>query len=846
MNLHRRPAPDRSVTVKVAVFSVVLALLGLVPLFLHRPAALDDLRLLPWWSLAILFAITEISVVHLQIRGRKTSLSLRELPLVMGLFLAQPSALLIGRLIGSLVVFVLYRRQTPIKALFNTALVLAGTAFAEAAFLGVLSGGDPLGFRGCLAALLAAVAVVLLDAAALTQVKIWYEGPIPKLAIVRMMIVSVLFAAVVGLIGVVPVLAFSRGEAAVPVALLGVVVLLGYRALAALTERHARLERLYELSDALAGAPGSTDVVRSVLGQSADLLRAGYAEVMLSGVGTGSQLWSQRHGERVYGPVEAGAHHLTLPFPSESVRLVRGDTPAEVEFLSARGVREAIVVPLRIDGPIAGHLMVADRRGEERGFAPGDGRLLETVANHGSVALRNGRLIEQLHFEARHDELTGLPNRLNFRGLLEDAADAARRGVNCAVMVLDFNGFKAINDSLGHPAGDELLRVLAGRFRAAVGTDGTVARLGGDEFAIVVGAADAEAALEVARRVLATFEDPVPVAGTRLRVGGSLGIALGPAHGTTGADLLRKADVAMYVAKSAAGGWRMYSADMLIPAPETFTLATDLRDAIQADEIGIVVHPLVELETGLVHSFEALARWHHPTLGEISPEDFFAAAEHSGQVAALSERILDLALAACRHWLEAGIPLRVAVNLAPRWLADPSLPDQIGSALLRHGISADRLCLELTESSAMDEPRRAGEVLTRLRAMGVHLSVDDFGTGYSSLNFLSRLPIDQMKIHQSFVQQMYNSARDRAVVQSIIDLGRNLGLEVVAEGVADAGTRRALQEMGCDLAQGYVFTAPVTVEEVPAMVQRAGMVGRSSRPSSSTVIRPSAFTVVPT
>jgi len=296
--------------------------------------------------------------------------------------------------------------------------------------------------------------------------------------------------------------------------------------------------------------------------------------------------------------------------------------------------------------------------------------------------------------------------------------------------------------------------------------------------------------------------------------------------------------VAMYVAKSAAGGWRMYSADMLIPAPETFTLATDLRDAIRADEIGIVVHPLVELETGRVHSLEALARWHHPTLGEISPEDFFAAAEHSGQVAALSERILDQALAACRTWLEAGLPLRVAVNLAPRWLADPSLPDTIGAALLRNNISADRLCLELTESSAMDEPRRAGEVLTRLRAMGVHLSVDDFGTGYSSLNFLSRLPIDQMKIHQSFVQQMYNSARDRAVVQSIIDLGRNLGLEVVAEGVTDAGTRRALQEMGCDLAQGYLFTPPVAVEDVPAMVSRTGMIGRIPKSVSPTVIRP--------
>ena len=826
MNLHRRAPALPPATAKVATFSAVLMLLGLVPLFLHRPVQLESLRSLPWWTLAILFAVTEICVVNVRVRKQNHSLSLSEVPLVMGLFLAPPATLLLGRLVGSLAVFVLYRRQTVLKVTFNSGLVLAGTAIAELTFLLVLSGTDPLGFHGCLAALLAAAAVGMVDAGALLRVQTWYEGMIDRLAIVRVMVQSVAGSALVGVVGVVPVLAFSRGEAAVPVAVLGAIVLLGYRAFATLSERHARLERLYELSDALAGAPGSADVVRSVLNQSTDLLRASYAEVMLTGVGTGLHFWSLRHGEQVYGPVEAGAHHLTLPFPPDTLRHVRGENPAEIEFLAARGVGEAVIVPLRIDGPIAGHLLVGDRRGEERGFVPGDVRLLETVANHGSVALRNGRLIEQLHFEARHDELTGLPNRLYFRGLLDEAAEAARRGVPCAVMVLDFNGFKAINDSLGHPAGDELLRVLAGRFRDVVGTEGTVARLGGDEFAIVSGAVNAETAHRLAARVLATFEDPVPVSGTRLRVGGSLGIALGPEHGTTGADLLRKADVAMYVAKSAAGGRRMYSADMVISAPEVFTLATDLRDAVQANEIGIVVHPVVDLDTGAVHSFEALARWQHPVLGEISPEDFFAAAEQSGQVAALSERILDRALAACRVWLESGYPLRVAVNLAPRWLADPSLPNHIGAALIRHGVPPDRLCLEFTESSVMDEPRRAGEVLTRLRGMGVHLSMDDFGTGYSSLNFLSRLPIDQMKIDRSFVQQMDNSARDRAVVQSIIDLGRNLGLEVVAEGVTDPGARRALQEMGCHLAQGYLFTAPVPIEDVPNVVSRAGLMGR--------------------
>jgi diguanylate cyclase (GGDEF)-like protein len=595
---------------------------------------------------------------------------------------------------------------------------------------------------------------------------------------------------------------------------LGALLLIGYRAFTVLSDRHARLERLYHLSDALAGAPGSADVVRSLLEQSTDLLQADYAEVMLGGVSNGVRLWSQRHGKDMYGPVEAAAHHLTLPFPPSGQWLVRGNSPAEGEFLAARGISQAILVPMKIDGPLAGHLLVADRRGPQHGFSQSDLRLLETVANHGSVALRNGRLIERLHFEARHDELTGLPNRLNFRGLLDEAAEASRHGGSCAVMVLDFNGFKAINDSLGHQAGDELLRVLAGRFHAAMGEDAIVARLGGDEFAVLSRQGTPAAAADLARRLLATFEDPVPVAGTRLRVGGSLGIALGPEHGATGADLLRKADVAMYVAKSASGGWRMYSSDMTIQSPEALTLATDLRDALRAGEIGIVVQPVVDLATGAVHSFEALARWHHPVLGEIAPEQFFTAAERSGQVVTLSQRVLDLALAAARTWLTAGRRTRIAVNLAPGWLADPSLPTQIAAALTRHQLPAELLSLEVTERSVIAEPRRAAEVLTRLHAMGVHLSVDDFGTGYSSLTFLSHLPFDQIKIHQSFVQQVHHTQRGRAVVHSIVDLGRNLGLEVVAEGVADAGTGQLLLEMGCTLAQGYLFTPPVTVEDI--------------------------------
>jgi diguanylate cyclase (GGDEF)-like protein len=533
-----------------------------------------------------------------------------------------------------------------------------------------------------------------------------------------------------------------------------------------------------------------------------------------------------RHAHPLTGPDEADPA-LLLAFPPSRVHLVRGVGAAEKAFLTDRGLVEALIVPLRVDDEVAGHLMVGDRRGEERPLAMTDGRLLETVANHASVALRNGRLMEQLQFEARHDELTGLPNRLDLRHRLDElAAGAACGGNPLSVMVLDFDGFKSINDTLGHQAGDELLRALATRFRKKAGDDAVVARMGGDEFAILsTVCADAESAMDLAQRVLACFDEPVAVSGApRLRLGGSLGIALGPRHGLTGTDLLRNADIAMYSAKAGAGGAQLFSPDLVEVGASFLTLASDLRDAVSRQDIGIAVQPLVRLDTGAIHSVEILARWTHPELGEIPPETFFAAAERSGQVTALSAHVLDQALTWCGVWHAQGWPVRVAVNLAPRWLADSSLPEQIALALDRHSVPAGSLCLEITEDSVIADPRRAVETLERLRAMGVHLSVDDFGTGYSSLTYLSRLPVDQMKIDKSFVSRLLDSKPDQAIVRSIVDLGRNLGLEVVAEGITDSATQQLLEEMGCALGQGFLFSYPIPGSQLPALLESRGVV----------------------
>jgi diguanylate cyclase (GGDEF)-like protein len=780
---------------------------------------------LPWWPFAVLFAIADGCVVTISWRGQARPIPASYLPLVIGLFLVHPLGLVLARLTGGLLGHLVTHRHAPGQVAVSTALSTGGTAAALLTFTTVLGSSGPSTVRGVLAGVLAAGASGLAEAAVRLRLRSWFETwpAWPQAAAV--IGGAALRAAVVGAFGVVSVLAIGRGQAALPLAAVGAAGLAGYQAYVTLSARHASLERLYELSGALAAAPGSADVVQSVLSQSTQLLRARYAEVMLEGLEQGTQLWSVRAGQPVYGPVEAGAQHQTVPVPVAGRLLTRDGGPSVQEFLAVRHLGSALIVPFRVDGPVGGHLVVGDRVREEGPFRTGDVRLLETVANHASIALRNGQLIERLHFEARHDELTGLPNRLDFRHHLEAAAARAALGEPCAVMVLDFNGFKAINDSLGHQAGDELLRVLGCRFEQAVRGRALVARLGGDEFAVLApNCADVACAQELADAILGAFDEQVPVGTARLRVGGSLGISLGPDHGTSATELLRTADLAMYAAKAGSGGRRLYTPEMVAVAPEVLTLATDLREAVAEHQISTVLHPVVDLVTGAVHSVEVLARWTHPRLGEVAPDEFFDAAERSGQVAALSEVVLDQALATCRTWLDQDLPVRMAVNLAPRWLAGPGLPELIAGALRRHRVPAGLLCLEITERSVIAEPQRITGVLTQLRAMGVHLSVDDFGTGYSSLTQLSRLPVDQLKIDRSFIGRLRESGRDRAIVQSIIDLGRNLGLEVVAEGIADAGARQALQEMGCALGQGYLFGKPMTAAELEPVLHSVGVV----------------------
>jgi diguanylate cyclase (GGDEF)-like protein len=430
------------------------------------------------------------------------------------------------------------------------------------------------------------------------------------------------------------------------------------------------------------------------------------------------------------------------------------------------------------------------------------------------------RQAEENQHQARHDTLTGLPNRGWFYDQTEGLLQARRD--SSAVMIMDLDRFKEVNDTLGHHSGDLLLQAAAHRIRRAVRDGDVVSRLGGDEFAVILPGASREAAAEVAGRIRETLEERFSVSGATVDIDASIGIALHPEDATDVSTLLQRADLAMYKAKETHSGHTFYSEELDHGHPSQLSLLGELRRAIEREELVLHYQPKAALGSGSVTHVEALVRWQRPEHGLVPPNEFIPLAEHTGLIKQLSAYVLDVALRQLRGWLDAGIELGVAVNLSARNLLEADLPDQVAELLLANRVPPHRLILEITESTIMADPARAFEVLTRLSEMGIRLSIDDFGVGYSSLSYLKRLPVDEIKIDRSFVAQMADDEDDAFIVRSTIDLGRNLGLNVVAEGVETEAVWDELGELGCDYAQGWFLGRPMPASELADWMRTHG------------------------
>jgi diguanylate cyclase (GGDEF)-like protein len=468
-----------------------------------------------------------------------------------------------------------------------------------------------------------------------------------------------------------------------------------------------------------------------------------------------------------------------------------------------RPVGRLVTTARRIqDGDYPEHVAV-ERKDEIGELASSFNHMLDGIKQRESQILR-------LAYE---DALTGLPNRAMLHDRLTQALSSARRTASpVSVMVMGLDRFKEVNETLGHPIGDRVLREVAVRLQTQLRESDTVARLGGDEFAILLPTGDSERVENVVRQIVTALETPIVIDDQAIDVGGSIGVASFPDHADSADTLLRQADMAMSLAKQANSGYALYDPAQDDGRRGHLSLLGELRRAVERDELSLHFQPKLDLATGAVRRAEALVRWQHPVRGFVPPVEFIPFAERTGYIRQVTRWVVERAILQAGEWHRAGRSITISANVSTRDLMTPDLVNLVTGGLQRHGTPASLLCLEITESGFMDDPTRALETLEQLHAIGVRLSIDDFGTGYSSLAYLKKLPVQELKIDRAFVMHMVTDRDDATLVRSTIELGHNLGLEVVAEGVEDAASLDMLRVLGCNEAQGYFISKPLPAD----------------------------------
>jgi diguanylate cyclase (GGDEF)-like protein len=836
--LHRRAVGLPSWGIRIWLLNGCMASAAATLFSLVRDVpAIEAPLTVPWWTLAVLFFLAESYIVHLELRRDAHSFSLTDVPLVVGLFLASPAALIASQTAG-ITLALLVRRQPPAKLIFNVANVSLSGGIAALVFHAFVVPTAPLGPGDWGATFVAMFPAVVVSVSLINLAMKLTGAELQRSVWTHVLGLSVAVTFTNTSIALAAVTIVWIDVRAVWLLLLPIAMMfLTYRAYTSQRQRHHSLEVLYKATRVVDRSVRLDSGTSALLEQTRDMFRAEMAELTLFGENLNE--WARRSTlgpgdhvdvdspvtleptEGVWARIASERQALLFPRPIENARLR--------DYFAARGIRDAMVAPLYRDGEVVGTLLVGNRLGDVSTFDTEDLKLFEMLSNHASVSLDNARLVEDLssslaqlkdlnrrnEYQATHDALTGLPNRLLFHHQVRDCISAGRDGPGAAVMMIDLDRFKEVNDTLGHHNGDVLLEQVAVRLTDGLRSTDTVARLGGDEFAVLLpDVRDAEAAYAVARDLRKALEEPLVVAGLSLSLGASIGIAVHPFHGGDVHELLRKADVAMYAAKERETLIEIYSSDYDSNSAGRLGLAGELRRAIDEHQLTLHYQPKARIADGTVTGVEALVRWAHPERGPVRPDEFIPVAESSGLIKPLTLYVLDAAVRQCRTWVDQGLDLKVAVNLSAKNLIDLGFADEVGAILQKWNVSPSQLELEITESTIMSDPARARNVLGKLNAMGIGLAIDDFGTGYSSLGYLKRLPVDELKIDKSFVLNMTTERSDAAIVRSTVELGHNLGLKVVAEGVENHEVWAELQDVGCDLAQGYLLSRPLPATEL--------------------------------
>ena len=797
---------------------VVVTIVMFVPAVLNRRPVLVPLPEILLY-LAV-FIVAEAISLTIEMRGHGTTITLTEIPLVVALFYLPPLPLMAVRIIALMAV-AMWRRTPPVKLAFN----LASRAASIAAALFIVSAFGPLKDASphtwvvlCAAAGVATLIGVLAVLGVISLV----QGGVSIRRMMRTGSPGLAVAFINITLGLVVFVTLQQNAwSVVLLAVLATVLVAAYRAYGQFLRQHKSLAEIYELTRAVSDTRNDTTLADVLLGRVRELLQTQSATLWLMPQGRYPEtLLSARIGVSGLMDIPETPESLRRAVVDEGVTVALGGKlggdPRLLADLRAADIRDAIVVPLRSGSAVIGTLEAAGRLGGPAWLTRADVQLLETVAAHASVAVENSRLVDRLQFDAHHDALTRLPNRRRLMNALEQAVAVEPTGEVVAVLQFDVSGLHDVNESLGHAAGDELLGEVARRLREAAPPAALVARVGSDEFVVTLRTQSAETAVQLATELRRALQDQMQIGSLTLDVDCVVGVAVNPDHGSDPATLLQRADAATNVAKSVSSAVQLFNVGLESRSTRRLGLAGDLRRALDNNELEVYFQPKVSLRTRQLVGVECLARWEHSAHGWVSPEDFVAVAEHTGQLNRLTDVVLREGLGRCRAWALAGRPLNVSVNLSPRTLTDPDFPGRVERLLEEYGVSPDRLTLEMTEGGAIGDAGRPLPSMRRLYDLGVRLAVDDFGTGYSSLSYLRRLPVHEVKIDRTFVQGMATDPGDLAIVRAVVDLSRHFGLTVVAEGVESELTLSLLEEIGCDLGQGFLFSRPLSYDRLEA------------------------------
>ena len=812
-----QPSPPRRVILRIVAFSMLLAVIGVVAAF-TAPNSGGGVHSGVWWVipiLAVAFGLAEATAFHFEFRREAMSFGLSEVPTAFALLYLSPAQAIVARLAGAGVVLMMQRRRKFYKLFFNAALFTLEIALAYHVVHAITRHWPDSTLVMVLAVVPATAATTLVGSLCVSIVISLVEGGLRE-RIAGELRVSVWVAPMSALVGasvVAPSLVSGWLVLLTAVPLVAVWGLM--RSFGRLGQRFRDLEDLHGFVGLVGNSLDLDEVIGVAGAQVTRLLRVRQVAVL------------------VFSPEQPLRNDVGSPLPDLPTS---GDDPRWADVLGARraqvlGATECaamgltalaalgnvLCAPVRDGDSVVGLIVVAGREGAADRLKPDDAVRLQTLADQIAPNLRKALLHHRIEFEARHDALTGLPNRSSFERIVDHALQHQLLAPDqfAVVMLMDLDRFKEVNDTLGHHAGDAVLNDFARRLAGLLGPGEVLARLAGDEFALLT-FRSLEGTHEMAVKLLDEARQPFVIDGLDVVVTMSIGVAPAVHEVREATSLLRQADIAMYTAKNRHSGYELYSDTIDRRTPARLSMLGDLRNALEGSDLQVFLQPKLDLASGVVIGVEALARWSHPRRGWVAPEDFVPVAEETGLIKQLTDQVLETSVGQLRQLRGLGHHLGLAVNLSTHDLLDELLPERVMRHLDRHEVDPTLLTLEITESSLLIDAPRARTTIERLNQFGVRLAVDDFGTGYSSLSYLRHLPVSELKIDRSFVANVLFDEQDEVIVRSIIDLGHNLGMQVVAEGVETDEVLSRLKGFDCDVAQGFGICRPVPLDSFVA------------------------------